>query len=562
MKKIFTLMAFVGFFMYAHGQIQWNDDQRITHDVTVKQDFPNQNFNGDEILDECSGRTRVFRRLFVHNLEGAQQEVLFKVNIAGLEDNLTTIFRVSGSQSSETVESMQLEVFASRDVSWTENAATWDNTRDLEFSPTPVATRSGWVHSWNGTYINFNDAGLQQYIKDALADGVEEITLGMRSATPGTTNSFFIWSKEQEMAEWCSGGNFWEDVPRTVIRNSDVAFQQAADATVSRYEPDRNFGAQNALNVKTPVFSFDTNNFKSFIRFNLDKITQPVSEVIIHLRGRQGSSPMNPYNVDFYTTSNSWDEMVITWNNYPEEEKLLATINVNTNQTSWWTVSDVRLVEAVNSAILAGENEISFAITSGTNAAHEVWFESKELNKDCGIDFSFSPIPVDPVTITPAGGVMSGDTEVTLESAAGQTIYYTLDGSIPTANSTLYSEPIMLTEDAEVNAITFKNGYPSDVVSAAFTGVATGITEPENALHISMWPNPAGDFVYVRSNEKTPFAVIEILDLSGRVVSRVDDIDQFETKVSVAHLSSGMYMLKVYSRDKAILISKFLKTSY
>ncbi len=115
--------------------------------------------------------------------------------------------------------------------------------------------------------------------------------------------------------------------------------------------------------------------------------------------------------------------------------KLLATINVNTNQTQWWEVSDFRLVEAVNSAILAGENEISFALVSGTKAAHEVWFETKELNRDCGIELSFNPIAVTPVTITPDGGVLSESIELTLASSAGQTIYYTLDGSAPTVNS-------------------------------------------------------------------------------------------------------------------------------
>jgi hypothetical protein len=564
MKKIiFSLMTFVGVSISAHCQIQWNDDQRITHDVTVKQAFPSQNFNGEEIHDECSGRTRVFRRLFVHNLEGAQQEVLLRVNISGLEENLTTILRVSGSQSAEATVPMALEVFASRDIDWTENSATWSNTRAIEFTDTPVARRSGQVHSWNGTYINFIDAGLQQYIKDALADGVEEITLAIRSATPDTENWFFIWSKEQEMAEWCSGGNLWTVVPKSVVRNSDVAYQQAADATVSRYEPDREMGAENALNAKIPVFAFDANDFKSFIRFNLEKITQPVSAVKIHLRGRQGSSPISPYNINFHATSNNWEEMAITWNNCPVEGKLLATVNVNTNQTQWWEVSDVRLVEAVNSALMAGESDISLAIVSGTKSAHEVWFESKELNRDCGIEFSFNPIAVSPVIISPNGGDMSESVEVTLASVVGQTIYYSLDGSMPTANSLLYSQPILLSESAEVKAVTFKDGYPSGVTSATFTltGTGTGITEPGNAVAISLWPNPATDFVVIEVRAILTKATIEILDLSGRVVSRALDADQTEIKVPLAHLANGMYLIQVYDNAQIIHSSKFIKTS-
>lgn len=48
-------------------------------------------------------------------------------------------------------------------------------------------------------------------------------------------------------------------------------------------------------------------------------------------------------------------------------------------------------------------------------------------------------------------------------------IYYTLDGSIPTANSTLYSQPVTISANVTVKAIAISNGKSSFVDQAIFT---------------------------------------------------------------------------------------------
>lgn len=147
-----------------------------------------------------------------------------------------------------------LAVYASRNAGWSEVSATWNNTRALDFTSEPVAFKSAVFHSFSGVTFNFSDTGLMAYIQEALADGLETITLVVRAITPDTPDLFYFLSKEQEMIEWCSGGDMWPDgVPRNILRNSDNSFQQSADATVSQYESSRNFGFENALNVKTPV---------------------------------------------------------------------------------------------------------------------------------------------------------------------------------------------------------------------------------------------------------------------------------------------------------------------
>ena len=63
----------------------------------------------------------------------------------------------------------------------------------------------------------------------------------------------------------------------------------------------------------------------------------------------------------------------------------------------------------------------------------------------------------------------SDSTTVSLSGPDGADIYYTLDGSTPTAESTMYSEEFGLSETTTVKAVAIKDGQSSEVVSKTFT---------------------------------------------------------------------------------------------
>ena len=62
----------------------------------------------------------------------------------------------------------------------------------------------------------------------------------------------------------------------------------------------------------------------------------------------------------------------------------------------------------------------------------------------------------------------SESAEVSISAADGAEIRYTLDGSTPTAESTLYSEAFTVTETTSVKAIAIKDGQTSEVASKTF----------------------------------------------------------------------------------------------
>ncbi|MBQ3353554.1 MAG: chitobiase/beta-hexosaminidase C-terminal domain-containing protein [Bacteroidales bacterium] len=64
---------------------------------------------------------------------------------------------------------------------------------------------------------------------------------------------------------------------------------------------------------------------------------------------------------------------------------------------------------------------------------------------------------------------LSESTQVTITGPDGAEIRYTTDGSTPTAESTLYSEPFTLTNNTRVKAIAIKNGVTSPEATKYFT---------------------------------------------------------------------------------------------
>ena len=78
-------------------------------------------------------------------------------------------------------------------------------------------------------------------------------------------------------------------------------------------------------------------------------------------------------------------------------------------------------------------------------------------------------------TPTVAAPTISGSTpfeettEVSISAAAGASIYYTVDGSVPTSSSTQYSAAFTLSDTTTVKAIAVADGVSSSVASKTFT---------------------------------------------------------------------------------------------
>jgi hypothetical protein len=80
-------------------------------------------------------------------------------------------------------------------------------------------------------------------------------------------------------------------------------------------------------------------------------------------------------------------------------------------------------------------------------------------------------LPAAPPTFNPPAGTYTGAQTVTIsDSTPGASIFYTTDGSDPTATSTPYTDPIRVSASETLRAIAFAPGYlPSAVAPSGYT---------------------------------------------------------------------------------------------
>jgi len=101
--------------------------------------------------------------------------------------------------------------------------------------------------------------------------------------------------------------------------------------------------------------------------------------------------------------------------------------------------------------------------------------------------------PENPV-FSPAGGVYDAAQTVTLScETEGAEIYYTLDGTDPSASSTKYTAALNITETTTVKAIAIKNSINSEIITAKYKIVTL-----------------AGD-----GSEANPYTVADVIALEG-----------------------------------------------
>ena len=114
------------------------------------------------------------------------------------------------------------------------------------------------------------------------------------------------------------------------------------------------------------------------------------------------------------------------------------------------------------------------------------------LNTDVEYPVTRCATPV----IVPVGGAFS-TVNITC-STPGATIYYTIDGSPPTASSTEYTDTIIMTEDATIKAICIKAGLEDSAIASLDFIFAPTIDPPageEWLKELGIYVTEGGEFI-------------------------------------------------------------------
>ena len=124
-------------------------------------------------------------------------------------------------------------------------------------------------------------------------------------------------------------------------------------------------------------------------------------------------------------------------------------------------------------------------------------------------------VPAAAPAFTPAPGIYKSAQSVTLaDSTSGATIYYTTDGSTPTASSKVYSAAIPVTATTTINAIATASGYTTSAVSTGvytiqLPAAPTPTVSPAGgtfttAQTVTLSDSASGATIYYTTNGSTP----------------------------------------------------------
>jgi len=93
-----------------------------------------------------------------------------------------------------------------------------------------------------------------------------------------------------------------------------------------------------------------------------------------------------------------------------------------------------------------------------------------------------APQPINAPTATPVSGEVAKNSTVALAATTGATIYYTTDGTVPTTASTVYSGPIVITENVTIKTIAVLGEETSDVATFVYAVPATTLQTQMNKV--------------------------------------------------------------------------------
>ena len=112
----------------------------------------------------------------------------------------------------------------------------------------------------------------------------------------------------------------------------------------------------------------------------------------------------------------------------------------------------------------------------------------------------------------------------------------------------------------DYRALANSNGNINEGVQQPYELFITGIySSEEDALDISVYPNPTNSFLHLRSEEITFEGIsYSLVDISGNVIGH-GELNESLTSIDITSISTGQYILNVMSGESMLKSFKIIK---
>ena len=90
-----------------------------------------------------------------------------------------------------------------------------------------------------------------------------------------------------------------------------------------------------------------------------------------------------------------------------------------------------------------------------------------------------------------------------------------------------------------------------------FTG-ASGVNELSHMVSVGLFPNPASDFITLKTEQFNSIKKIEIAGIEGKTVCTLNNPQ--DRTICIRELNQGVYFITV-STDKGVFLGKFTKSN-
>lgn len=267
--------------------------------------------------------------------------------------------------------------------------------------------------------------------------------------------------------------------------------------------------------------------------------TTPINEYQVYVLGTAAgqtvtSAPISlevdtPYSINSVQTVPS----VLQFESVGDTLQLSVTGTLSNGSTANVTYSPQIGYSSTNTSVVTVDARGDVTAQAPGNAFIAISGVSAPYN----VYASVANAPAATPTFSPAGGTYPSPQTVTIsDSTKGASIYYTTDGSAPTAQSTAYSAPVSVSASTTLDAISILSGQPNSVV-----GTASYVIQSPTTLALTSNPNPADQGATVTLAATLSPYVNGSLSTDGETVTFLNGT----TTLGTAMLKSGQASLQV-----------------